>query len=216
MIIKTVIVDDHKIVREGLRLILEKEPDIEIVAEADNGRTAVKLVGEILPDVVLMDLSMPKMNGIEATRRIVAKTPECRVLALSMYSEKRYVLEMLGAGAKGYLLKDCASEELVGAIRTVVGGEVYLCPGIAGFIDKDDLGGQSKVLTQQASPLTAREREVLKLLAEGKNTKEAAYFLGISAKTVESHRMQIIKKLKLRNIAELTKYAIREGLTTLD
>lgn len=215
MSIKTIIVDDHKIVREGLRLILEKEADIEVIAEADNGRVAVQLARKLLPEVVLMDLTMPEMNGIEATRRIIAETPVCRVLALSMQTEKRYVLEMLDAGAKGYLLKDCASEELVGAIRTVAGGDVYLSPRIAGMIVKDYLGKLSSDFDAPAALLTVRERQVLQLLAEGNSTKETAYILKVSVKTIETHRTQLMKKLNIFSVAELTKFAIREGLTTL-
>lgn len=214
--IKTVIVDDHKIVREGLRFILEKETDIEVVAEADNGREAVRNAAKLSPDVVLMDLSMPEMNGIVATRRIVEELPSCRVLALSMHTDKRFVLEMLRAGAKGYLLKDCASEELVGAIRTVAAGEMYLSPKITGLIVREYLEAPSGELLPPSSSLSPREREVLQLFAEGKSTKEVAYLFNVSIKTIETHRKQIMKKLNIYSIAELTKFAIREGLTTLD
>lgn len=215
MNIRVVIADDHKILREGVRFLLEREPDIAVVAEADNGRMAVELTDEHRPDVVLMDLSMPEMNGIDALRRIGEAVPEARAIALSMHSDKRFVMEALGAGAKGYLLKDCASEELVGAIRTIAAGETYLSPKIAGIVVRDYVGKQS-VPSGKSTPITARERQVLQLLAEGKGTKEVAFLLNVSAKTIETHRMQIMKKLKIYNIAELTKYAIREGLTTLE
>lgn len=214
MTIRLVVADDHKIVREGLRSLLEREPGIDVAAEADNGREAMKLAVELRPDVVLMDLSMPDMNGIEATRRIVESSGGSRVLALSMHSDKRFVVEALAAGAKGYLLKDCASEELVGAIRTVAAGETYLSPRIAGLIVSDylDKGSASPA---PSTRLTTREREVLQLFAEGKSTKEVAFLLSVSVKTIETHRVQIMRKLNIRSLAELTKYAIREGITTL-
>lgn len=214
MTIRLVVADDHKIVREGLRSLLEREPGIDVAAEADNGREAMKLAMELKPDVVLMDLSMPDMNGIEATRRISETSGGSRVLALSMHSDKRFVVEALSAGAKGYLLKDCASEELVGAIRTVAAGDTYLSPKIAGLIVSDYLGKGPSTPTP-STRLTTREREVLQLFAEGKSTKEVAFLLSVSVKTIETHRIQIMRKLNIRSLAELTKYAIREGITTL-
>lgn len=214
MTIRLVVADDHKIVREGLRSLLEREPGIDVAAEADNGREAMKLAVELKPDVVLMDLSMPDMNGIEATRRIAETSGGSRVLALSMHSDKRFVVEALAAGAKGYLLKDCASEELVGAIRTVAAGDTYLSPKIAGLIVSDYLGKGPSTPTP-STRLTTREREVLQLFAEGKSTKEVAFLLSVSVKTIETHRIQIMRKLNIRSLAELTKYAIREGITTL-
>ncbi|MRR37867.1 response regulator transcription factor, partial [bacterium] len=175
---------------------------------------AMKLAVELKPDVVLMDLSMPDMNGIEATRRIAETSGGSRVLALSMHSDKRFVVESLAAGAKGYLLKDCASEELVGAIRTVAAGDTYLSPQIAGLIVSDYLDKGPSSPTPSAR-LTTREREVLQLFAEGKSTKEVAFLLSVSVKTIETHRIQIMRKLNIRSLAELTKYAIREGITTL-
>lgn len=214
MNIRLVVADDHKIVREGLCSLLEKESGISVVAEADNGRMAIKLFCELNPDVVLMDLSMPEMNGIEAIRRIVGASDDARVIALSMHSDRHFVVKALGAGAKGYLLKDCASEELIGAIRTVAANQTYLSPKIAGLIVNDYLA-RSASLSEPATHLTAREREVLQLFAEGKSTKEVAFLLSVSIKTIETHRLHIMRKLNIYSVAELTKYAIREGLTTL-
>ncbi|HOI16033.1 MAG TPA: response regulator transcription factor [Geobacteraceae bacterium] len=216
MNIKVLLVDDHKIVREGLRSLLEKEGDITIVAEADNGRTAVQLANEALPDVVVMDIAMPEMNGIEATRRITAENPEIRVLALSMHSARRFVSEALSVGAKGYLLKDCAADELVRAIRTVAADKIYLSPDIADQIVKDYVKNLPDSAPAALSVLSTREKEVLQLIAEGRNTKEIAFTLNVSIKTIETHRQQIMKKLNLQSVAGLTRYAIREGLTPLE
>ncbi len=216
MTIRVLLADDHNIVREGLKSLLEKDPDIEVVAMADNGRTAVRLAGELKPDVAVLDIAMPEMNGIEATRRIYRDNPAIKVLTLSMHSARRFVTEALSAGAKGYLLKDCAAEELVRAIRTVAGDETYLSPKVAGLIVKDYLKHSPETTPSADSCLTNREREILQLIAEGESTKEIAFKLGVSIKTVETHRQQIMKKLNLHGVAELTRYAIREGLTPLD
>ncbi len=216
MTIRVLLADDHNIVREGLRSLLEKEPDIDIVAMADNGRTAVQLAAELKPDVAVLDIAMPEMNGIEATRRISRDDPQVKVLALSMHSARRFVTEALSAGAKGYLLKDCAAEELVRAIRTVAGNETYLSPKVAGLIVKDYLKHSPETKLSDNSCLTNREREILQLIAEGESTKGIAFKIGVSIKTVETHRQQIMKKLNLHSVAELTRYAIREGLTPLD
>jgi DNA-binding NarL/FixJ family response regulator len=214
MTIRVLLADDHKIVREGLRSILEKERDIEVVAMADNGRKAFQLASKLLPDVALIDVGMPEMNGIDATRRICSEAPKVRVLLLSMHSARRFVTEAFSAGANGYLVKDCASEELVRAIRTVAGNDSYISPSVAGLILKDYLK-HSPDAGRGFSLLSSREREVLQLLAEGENTKEIAFKLGVSIKTVETHRQQIMKKLNLRSVAELTRFAIREGITPL-
>lgn len=216
MNIKVLLVDDHKIVREGLRSLLEKEGDIKIVAEADNGRTAAQRATEMLPDVVVMDIAMPEMNGIEATRRITAENPEIRVLALSMHSARRFVSEALSVGAKGYLLKDCAADELVRAIRTVAADKIYLSPDIADQIVKDYVKNLPDSPPAALNMLSTREKEVLQLIAEGRNTKEIAFTLNVSIKTIETHRQQIMKKLNLQSVAGLTRYAIREGLTPLE
>jgi DNA-binding NarL/FixJ family response regulator len=216
MTIRVLLADDHKIVREGMRSLLEKEPDIDVVAMADNGRKAIQLARELKPDVAVLDIAMPEMNGIEATRRISSDDPEITVLVLSMHSARRFVTEALSAGAKGYLLKDCASEELVRAIRTVAANETYLSPKVAGVIVKDYLKHSPETTLSPESFLTNREREILQLISEGKSTKEIAFKLAVSIKTIETHRHQIMKKLNLHSVAELTKYAIREGLTPLD
>jgi len=214
--IGVLIVDDHKIMREGLRALLENNESLTVVGEADNGRAAVQLAHELSPAVILMDLTMPGMNGIDATRRIVAECPGVRVLALSMHSDRRYIEEALAAGARGFLLKDCAFDELVGAIREVAADRCYLSPRIAGVVVRDYLGKRGRTDAPSVGRLTPREREVLQLIAEGKNTKEVAFSLSVSTKTVETQRIQIMRKLGTTSIAELTKFAIREGLTTLD
>jgi DNA-binding NarL/FixJ family response regulator len=212
--IKIILADDHKIVRQGLRTLLEKETDLQVVAEADDGRMAVRLARELSPEVVIMDVSMPDLNGIEATRQVIAEAPGVKVIGLSMHSDRRFVMNMLKAGASGYLLKDSAFEELATAIRTVLANKIYLSTEIANIVVKDYLqgGGDESVF----SVLTPREREVLQLMAEGKSSRQIADHLNISIKTVETHRMQIMHKLEIYSVAELTKYAIREGLSSLD
>ncbi len=216
MTIKIVLADDHQIVRHGLRSLLTAEPDMKVVAEADNGRAVLRLTKEFSPDVVIMDISMPGLNGIEATRQIVAEVPGVKVIALSMHSDSLFVLNMLKAGASAYLLKDCALEELVKAIRCVVDQKTYLSPGISDVVIKDFVSGWSSTGASAFSVLTAREREVLQLMAEGKTTNQIADALCVSVKTVESHRKQIMNKSGIHSVAELTKYAIRQGLTSLE
>ena len=212
---RVLLADDHKILRQGLRTLLDQEPDIHVVGEADNGRSSIKLAGELEPDVIIMDIAMPDLNGIDATRRITEGDPHTRVLALSMHSDGRYVKGMLQAGARGYILKDCAAEELTHAIRTVMADQFYVSPGVAGTI-VDDYVRQLSTTAEEPAILSCREREVLQLLAEGASTACIAAELHLSIKTIETHRKRIMDKLGLRSIAELTKYAIREGLTTLD
>jgi len=214
MTTKIILADDHKIMREGLRALLEKQADFEVTAEAENGLDAVQLTKKLKPNIVIMDIGMPGLNGIEATRQITAEVSSTKVIALSMHSDKRFVIEMLKAGVSAYLLKDSASEELASAIRTVLSGKPYLSPRITDVVLKDYLN----TLTKEPSAftlLTPREREVLQLIAEGKTTKEIATALFVSVKTVDTHRQQLMEKLNLRSVAELTKYAIREGLTSL-
>jgi two-component system, NarL family, response regulator NreC len=216
MDIRVIIADDHKIVRDGLRTLIEKAAGLKVIAEAENGRNAIKLAQTLAPHVIIMDVTMPDMNGIEATRRIVAEKPGVKVIALSMHSDRRFVLGMLEAGASGYLLKDCAFEELAIAIRQVVTGHIYLSPGIADLVVKGYLEKSTAVSSKVRSLLTHREMEVLQLLAEGLTTKKIAAHLHASTKTIESHRRNIMEKLEMYSIAELTKYAIREGLITID
>ncbi len=213
---KIIIADDHQIVRQGLATLLAKESDLEVVAEAENGRQVVQLVEELSPQVVIMDVNMPDLNGIEATRQILANFPDTKIIALSMHADRRFVVNMLKAGASGYLLKDCAFEELAGAIRLVLANKTYLSPGVSDIVIKDYVQGLSSPRASAYSVLTPREREVLQLMAEGKPTSQIAELLHISVKTVETHRQQIMHKLGIHSIAELTKYAIREGLTSLD
>ncbi|QWV94509.1 response regulator transcription factor [Geomonas oryzisoli] len=214
--IRVMIVDDHSIVREGIRILLEKFPDIEVVADADNGRSALEVAGSASPGVVLMDTSMPGMNGIEATQRLGVECPSARVLILSMHKDKRFVAQAFRAGARGYLLKDCTSAELVHAVRAVAAGEIYVCSGIIGVVIDDYIKRIPDSFAQSEAALTPREREVLQLIAEGNNAKNIAFLLKINVKTVDTHRQQIMKKLKLYSIAELTKFAIREGVTSLE
>ncbi len=210
--IRVIIADDHMIVRDGLRSLLERQPDMEVVAEANNGREALKQTKNLLPDVVVMDIGMHELNGIEATRQIVVKSPAVKVLALSMYSDKRFIIGMLKAGASGYMLKDSAFRELVYAIRVVASNKVYISPAIAGVVAEDYLEHSAEKNDSVHSVLTTREAEVLQLLAEGKSTKQTASILGVSIKTIESHRQNIMKKLNIDNIVGLIKYAIHEGI----
>ena len=214
MTIKIILADDHRIIREGLRALLNKDPDVEVMAEAADGRTTVKLCQELRPDVVIMDITMPDLNGIEATQQIISELPDVKVIALSMHSDKKFVAEMLSAGASGYLLKDSAFEELSSALHTVCDNQFYLSPQLTGI--KSYLGGVKAKPSASSPMLTTREREVLQLLAEGKTTQQIASSLFLSGKTVAAHRVQIMNKLGLRSVAELTKYAIREGLTALE
>jgi len=215
MSIRIVLADDHPIVRQGFRSLIEKHTDLEVVGETDDGRTAIEMCREFHPDVVVMDVSMPGLNGIEATHRITAECPGTKVVALSMHSNRRFVVDMLKAGAGGYLLKECVFDDLVRAVRTVMAGQRYLSPKIAGMVLDDYL----TLLPESDKPaptLTVREREVLQLLAEGNATKKIALKLSVSGKAIEAHRRMIMKKLDLHSVAELTKYALREGITSLE
>jgi DNA-binding NarL/FixJ family response regulator len=219
MPIRVLLADDHRMVRDGLRALIQSEDDLQVVAEAEDGRTAVTLAGELSPDVVVMDISMPDLNGIDATRQIKSHDPAVSVVALTAHADPRMVSSILGAGASGYLPKDAAFEELAVAIRTVVAKKVYLSPQVAGtvvqqYVGRPNPGGSGNVGPFQA--LTPREREVLQLMAEGKATKEIAAALHVSVKTVETHRRQMMDKLDLQSVAEVTKYALREGLTSLE
>jgi len=210
--IRILLADDHQIVRDGLKTLLEKQADMQVVGEAQDGRAAVDQARALSPQVVIMDIAMPDLNGVDATRQIKGESPEVKVIALSMQSDGPIVRRMLQAGASAYMLKDCASEELVKAVRTVMRGGTYLSDGVQNVVVKQLTSPEPTT----NSPLTPKEREVLQLLAEGKTTKEIAASLFLSPKTVDTHRQHIMDKLEIRSIAELTKYAIREGLTSLD
>ena len=214
--IRVLLADDHKIIRDGLKTLIDREAGLEVIAEAEDGRQTVRLAQKLRPNVVIMDVTMPDMNGIEATRKIVEEASGVRVIGLSMHTDRRYILGMLEAGASGYLLKDCAFEELAAAIRNVVGGNTYLSPRIADVVVKGYLDKAPGLLRGAGSGLTAREREVLQLLAEGMAAKEIASHLNVSVKTVETHRRNMMEKLNMRSIAELTKYAVREGLVSIE
>jgi len=216
MSVRILLADDHKIVREGLRSILENELKMSVVGQAEDGRAAVTLAKQLQPDIVIIDISMPDLNGIEATRQILADNPEGKIIALSMHSDKRYVIQMLEAGASGYLLKHCAVDELQQAIQTVLAQKIYVSPDVTGPVIQDYLDHLSSVRLAAEPSLTPKEREVLQLLAEGKSTKEIASILHVSVPTIETHRQHIMDKLKLYTVAELTKYAIRHGLTSLE
>jgi DNA-binding NarL/FixJ family response regulator len=185
------------------------------VGEAENGKSAVQLAAKLMPDIIIMDISMPGLNGIDATQQILSICTKSKVIALSMHTERRTVVEMINAGASGYLLKDCAFEEVVQAVRAVASNSTYLSPKITEIVIKDYVNRIPKDELSSLSGLTAREREVLQLLSEGKKTKEIADILRVSIKTAESYRHHIMEKLKIHSIAELTKLAIREGLTSL-
>lgn len=216
MTTRIVIADDHQLFREGLRSLLERQSDVRVVAEADDGHTAIEAVNRQHPDIAIIDVSMPGLNGIETTRRVIADSPQTRVIGLSMHSEKRFIVEMFKAGAHAYLLKSSAFSELASAIHAVNAGQPFVSPKLAGTFVKDYIG---QLKTDEESPfssLTGREREVLQLLAEGYTSKEIAQQLVISVHTAESYRKQVMEKLNLHNVAELTRYAIREGLSPLN
>jgi len=206
--IRILLADDHPVVRQGFRLILTAQPDMEIVGEAGNGREAVELAQGLLPDVVVMDVAMPELNGIEATRRLARVAPRTRVLALSMHKDSVYVREILRAGARGYLLKDSVDRDLLAAVRSVAGGEGYLSPGVADAV----LSDYRRHVTDPLDLLRSREREVLQMIAEGKTNKEIAAALNLSVYTVDAHRGRIMEKLNLHSMGELVRFAMRSGL----
>jgi DNA-binding NarL/FixJ family response regulator len=216
MTIRIVIADDHRIIREGLCSLLSAEPDLEVAGQAENGRKAVRLARDLSPEMVLLDVSMPDLNGIEAAGQIAVECPRVKVIALSMHKDEHFVAGMLLAGAAGYLLKDCCFDELVGAIRSVMRGGLYLSPGITPLVVKRYIAHLMEKGDLLRRPLSSREREVLQLVAEGKTTKDIATVLYVSEKTVETHRRQIMRKLRLNTIADLTKYAVRIGATSLE
>ena len=206
--IRILLADDHALVRQGFRMILAAQPDMEIVGEAGNGREAVELAEKLQPDIVIMDVTMPELNGIEATRRITTAAPRARVLALSMHKDSVYVREVLRAGARGYLLKDSGAGDLVTAVRAVAQGEGYLSPAVSDAV----LDDYRKHVTNPIDLLSSREREVLQMLAEGKTNKEIAGVLNLSVYTVDAHRGRIMEKLNVHSINELVRFAVRNGL----
>ena len=216
MSIRILLADDHGIIRQGLRSLLDKQSNMEVVAEARDGREAISFVEKFTPDVVIMDITMPNLNGVNAARRISSDFPAVRVIALSIHSNRRFVADMLEAGASGYILKECLFDELVQAIHTVSSGNIYLSPRITGLVVDDYVGRLSANKDTRRTALTDREREVLQLLAEGKSMKQIALELHVSVKTIEVNRRQIMDKLDIHSVAELTKYAVREGLTSLE
>lgn len=212
---KILIVDDHRIIRDGLRKLLETDGRYKVVGEAADGSTAVTAAKRLLPDVVLMDISMPVLNGIEATRRILSEMEDVKIIILSMHSDKRFIEDVFKIGAHGYLLKECAFDELISAVEVVARNQYYLSSNITNIVMKDFINN----LKESKSPfsqLSSREIEVIQHISEGKTTAQIAELLNLSIKTVESHRRNIMTKLELNNMAELIKYAIREGLTTVD
>ena len=215
MALRVLLVDDHEIMRQGLRLLLEKNSDMEVVGEANDGLKAIELAKELEPDVVVMDVNMPGVDGADATRRIVSSQPDTRIVALSMHSKKGFIIEMLKAGASGYVLKENAFSELINAINTVMGNEIYLSSKITRIVVddyvQDRVGGDSS-----KKMLTDRESEVLKLVADGNSSKEIALQLDLSVKTIDACCRRIMSKLDIDSVAELVKYAIREGLTLLE
>ena len=206
--IRILLADDHAVVRQGFKMILDAQPDMEIVGQAANGREAVDLAEQLRPDVVVMDVAMPELNGIEATRRLASSVPHARVVALSMHKDSVYVREILRAGARGYLLKDSGAADLVAAIRAVASGESYLSPAVSNAV----LDDYRRIATNPIDLLTSREREVLQLLAESRTNKEIAGVLNLSVYTVEAHRGRIMEKLNLHSIGELVRFAVRNGL----
>jgi DNA-binding NarL/FixJ family response regulator len=215
MKIKILLADDHKIMREGLKSILEKNIDMFVAGEAGNGIEAVDLAKKLHPDVIIMDINMPDLNGIEATARIISEMPGSRILALSMYADRGFLIKMLKAGAKGYLLKDCASDELINAIKVILKNRIYISPALVDDMVRDYVQLADAFDLSVFSILTPRERDVLQKLSEGKSTKEIAFDLNLSIKTIETFRLKIQEKVGLHSIAELTKYAVREGITSL-
>ena len=206
--IRILLADDHVLVRQGFKMILSAQPDMQIVGEAANGREAVEAAEKLQPDIVLMDVTMPELNGIEATRRVATASPRTRVLALSMHKDAVYVREILRAGARGYLLKDSADEDLIAAVRSIAKGEGYLSPAVSDAVLTD----YRRHVTDPIDLLTTREREVLQMIAEGKTNKEIATTLNLSVYTIEAHRGRVMEKLNLHSTGELVRFALRSGL----
>jgi DNA-binding NarL/FixJ family response regulator len=215
MTMRVFLADDHEIMREGICALLRKHPEMEVIGQAADGRSAVDMVKQLQPDVVVMDIGMPNLNGIEATQQMVAENPHIKVMALSTHSDGSVVAKMIKAGATGYMLKESAFSELLDGLRTMAEGKTYLCSKISKVVFADYINLLTNPRNEAIDGLTAREREVLQLVAEGHTTRDIAEALRLSPKTVDSHREHIMEKLGIRNVAGLTKYAIREGLTTI-
>jgi DNA-binding NarL/FixJ family response regulator len=211
--IRILIADDHKMFRQGLMRMLDDQGDITVVGEAKTGREAIRLSAELAPDIILMDISLPDIDGIAATKRILDKAPTARVIALSMHSAQDFIQNMMRSGARGYLTKDCEFKELLRAVHSVYQGQSYLCPGVAGVVIESYVRRNNN---SAGSHLTDRERDVLRYVAEGLSTKKIAANMNVSTKTVETHRRQIMRKLDIFSVPQLTKYAIRQGLSSLE
>ncbi len=217
MSIRVVAIDDHGVFREGLRLVLDQHDGIKLVGEAGNGHEGIEVVAREKPDVVIMDVNMPGLNGIDASRRLLSTDSDVNILILSAYSNRRFVTELFRAGVRGYILKESASEEVIRAIIAIAGGDCYIGPKIANVIVKDyAAGGGANVVKTAIDSLTLKERELLQLLAEGISSKEVATLLSVSIKTVDARRRSIMTKLGISSMAKLTKFAIREGITSLE
>ena len=216
MSIRILVADDHGIVREGLCSLLKKQTDMKIVGEATDGRKALELVRELTPDIVVMDITMPSLNGVDATRQIIQESPKVKVIALSMHSSNMFVADMIKAGASGYLLKDCLFNELAEAIQVVYKGGIYLSPEVVSVVVSDYVNRLTKTSGSLLETLTNREREVLQLIGEGRNTKQIAKQLHLSTKAIEANRRKIMDKLHTNSVADLVRWAILGGLTTLE
>ncbi len=211
--IRIILADDHAVMRRGLRLVLEEQPDFEIVGEASDGREAVALAENLTPDVAVLDITMPNLNGIEAARQVKAKIPSASIVVLSMHSDESFVLRALKAGARGYVLKEARESELISAIRLVYDGKSYFSPAVSRLLVEDYVRQlQSRDVEDSYELLTLREREILQLIAEGKSNKDIANMLRLSLYTVETHRSNILEKLNLHSVPELILYAVRKGV----
>jgi DNA-binding NarL/FixJ family response regulator len=216
MAVRILVADDHCIVRQGLCNLIEGHTGYAVAGQAGSGREAVRFTRRLCPEVVIMDIGMPDLNGIDATRMCIEACPRVKVIALSMHADRRYVLGMLEAGARGYLLKENAFDELIRAIDAACNQEIYLSPKVAGTVVENAIRSRVPETSSPFDALTVREREVLQMVAEGRNTRRMAAVLNVSIKTVEARRKSIMRKLDLHSIAELTKYAVREGLTSVE
>lgn len=213
---KILIADDHGVFRQGMKALIDAEAEMQVIGEAADGQEVIQLARQLSPDIILMDIAMPNLNGVEATRLIIEETPNIRIIALSVHFDKCFVMEMLKAGASGYILKSCLFDEVLRAIRTVSAGDYYLSPTITDVVVDDYKYYMATVNKSAAIRLTPRERQVIQLLTEGKSTKQIALQLHVSSKTIDSNRREIMNKLGIFSVAELTKFAIREGLTSVE